>query len=129
MLFIKQYLTFGIVFTLTILFGLWVSKAGKPYNGILFNIHKLTALAAVIIVIVRLVSSHKSVEIQASIVLLLILAGMCVLALFISGAIMSIGSSSQPILLIIHKSAIILAIITVILLTYLLTAGIGSKPG
>ncbi len=38
----------GVLFGLTLAFGVWLSQAGKPYNPVLFNIHKLTALAAVI---------------------------------------------------------------------------------
>ena len=31
----------GVVFILTLIFGFWLSSTGKPYNGVLFNIHKL----------------------------------------------------------------------------------------
>jgi hypothetical protein len=45
---ITQFTTPGIIFLLTLVFGIWLSNSGKPYNGILFNIHKLIALGAVI---------------------------------------------------------------------------------
>ena len=31
----------GIAFVLTLAFGFWLSNSGKPYNGILFNFHKM----------------------------------------------------------------------------------------
>ena len=34
----SKFITPGIVFLLTLVFGFWLSNAGKPYNGILFNI-------------------------------------------------------------------------------------------
>jgi len=39
----------GILFILTLAFGFWLSSAGKPYNGFLFNFHKLIALSGVVI--------------------------------------------------------------------------------
>ncbi len=39
----------GFLFLIIIGFGLWVSKVGKPYNNLLFYIHKLIALGAVIL--------------------------------------------------------------------------------
>ena len=46
---LSEFLNPGIGFLLTLVFGFWVGKAGKLYNGILFNIHKLIALGTVIV--------------------------------------------------------------------------------
>ena len=44
----SKFIAPGIVFLLTLVFGFWLNNSGKPYNGILFNIHKLIALGAVV---------------------------------------------------------------------------------
>jgi hypothetical protein len=44
----NQFMTPVILFLLTLVFGFWLSHAGKPYNGMLFNVHKLIALACVV---------------------------------------------------------------------------------
>ena len=38
-----------ILFFLTVAAGFWVSKTGKPYNTGIFTLHKLLALAAVVL--------------------------------------------------------------------------------
>ena len=42
------YLLPGIAFLLTTGTGIWLSQLGKPLNGVLFTVHKLVAVAAVI---------------------------------------------------------------------------------
>lgn len=44
----------GIVFLLTLASGFWLSRGGKPLNGVIFNIHKLIALGAVVATAVQL---------------------------------------------------------------------------
>ena len=44
----RKFTTPGILLVFTFAFGFWLSWLGKPYNGWLFNIPKLTALGAVV---------------------------------------------------------------------------------
>src|SRR5271157_2139763 len=44
----SKFITPGILFLLTLAFGLWLSHSGKPLNTVFFTAHKLIALAAVI---------------------------------------------------------------------------------
>jgi hypothetical protein len=44
---LSKFTLHGILFALTFAFGFGSSRAGKPYNGLLFNAHKLIALGAV----------------------------------------------------------------------------------
>ena len=46
-----------ILFFISVCFGFWVSKLGKPYNGVLFNIHKLVALSGVVLTILKVRAS------------------------------------------------------------------------
>jgi hypothetical protein len=39
----------GLLFLLTLASGVWVSHSGKPINVVIFTIHKLIALATVIV--------------------------------------------------------------------------------
>lgn len=125
----QHYLTPATVFVTTILFGIWVSRSGKPYNGILFNIHKLVALAGVIISVIQLVRTFKAVEPPPAIIALFVLAGMCVLALFISGAVLSASGSAPRTILLVHKAAMIGAIVLVASMTCLLNTGVGNVNG
>jgi hypothetical protein len=116
----SKFITPGIVFLLTLVFGVWLSLAGKPYNGILFNIHKLIALGAVIATAMQLYKILKNTDIQVLVIALVIVAGLCVVALFVTGALMSLGKLSYDVMLAIHKIAPVLVVIAMAVTVYLL---------
>lgn len=116
----SKFITPGIVFLLTLVFGLWLSLSGKPYNGILFNIHKLIALGTVIFTTVQIYDSLKNMETPTLFVVLIMVAGLCVAALFASGAFMSIRNLNYQVMLAIHRIALVLGFIAMTVTIYLL---------
>lgn len=102
-----------ILFVLTLGFGLWLSLSGKPYNGLLFNIHKLLALGAVILAGLQVYSLMSGPSPQGWLFVLIVVAILCAVALFASGAFLSIGNWNAQMLLNIHRIAIAMAIICV----------------
>jgi len=100
-----------IGFLVTVVFGLWLSKVGKPYNGILFNIHKLIALGTVILASVQVYKLLMVTEPQALLILSLVVVVVCVVTLFASGAFLSIGNVKYEVVKLIHNiSPVIMAI-------------------
>ena len=110
----------GVLFILTLVFGFWLSRSGKPYNGLIFNIHKLIAMAAVIVAAIRAFNALEIVEVQPILIALLILLGLCAVALFVTGALMSANKPAHHRLLTTHKIAPPLAVIAAIGTLYLL---------
>jgi hypothetical protein len=108
---VSKFAVAGVLFVLTLAFGLWLSHAGKPYNGLLFNAHKLLALAAVVVAAWQARDELALAGPQARFILLLVLAGVSIVALFATGALMSIGKGEQATFLKVHKAAIVLAVI------------------
>ena len=100
-----QFAVSGGLFILTLAFGLWLSRLGKPYNGVLFNIHKLIALGAVVVTAIQMVKLVRGMETQAHVIALLVVAALCVIALFASGALMSAGKLEYNLMLAIHRVA------------------------
>jgi len=109
-----------IAFLVILVFGFWLSHSGKPYNVVLFNIHKLIALGAVIITVVQLSKVLKTADSLALVTILLILAGLCVVALFATGALMSLGKLDFMLTLTIHRIAPVMLTIAMALVVYLL---------
>ena len=83
-------------------FGFWVNRAGKPYPGILFNIHKLIALGAVILTAVRLIKLDPLATFPTVTLILIGFAVLSVIVLFASGAVMSIQTEVKPVFQWIH---------------------------
>lgn len=100
---LAQFTTPGLFFGLTLVFGFWLSHAGKPYNGLLFNVHKLIALAGVVLAGMQLYKMQHTFDGLLVIVLLLMI--LCVIALFASGALMSAGKLDYALMLTIHRVA------------------------
>lgn len=106
-------LTFpGMLFLLTLGFGFWVSQVGKPYNGFLFNVHKLTALGTVVLMVIQLIQTLKKANSTAPIIALLVVGAVCVVALFSSGALLSIGNTDYDLTRRVHRIALVIATIT-----------------
>jgi hypothetical protein len=95
----------GGLFVLTLVFGFWLSRLGKPYNGVLFNVHKLIALGAVVVTAIQVVNLLRGMETQALVIVLLVVAALCIVALFASGALMSAGKLDYVLMLTIHRVA------------------------
>ena len=118
---LTKFITPGIIFLLTLVFGVWLSNSGKPYNGILFNIHKLIALSAVIAATMQIYKILNGMESQSLVIALVIFAALCVVALFATGAFMSLEKLNYAVILAIHRGSSVLAIITMSAIIYLLT--------
>jgi chromate transport protein ChrA len=110
----------GVLLLLTYPFGLWLSYSGKPYNGLLFNAHKLVALGMVVLTIIQLSKQLKLANFPALIYLLLVLAGSCIVMLFISGGLMSAGKLDYAVMLTIHRIGLLALPVLMALVIYLL---------
>ena len=114
------FLAPGILFILTVGFGYWVSRKGKPYNGLLFNIHKLIALGAVVLTAVRIFQMYPLSKFPTNAVFLIAVVVVCVIAMFTTGAVMSIREEKSRLLLVIHQIAPILITLSIGWTIYLL---------
>lgn len=111
MIIFSEFTLPGILFLLTLAFGFWVSRRGRPYNSILFNMHKLLALGAVILTVARLSRALQTIPSQGWLIVLLVLAVACVVALFASGALLSAGKLEQRLLQAVHHLALALLVL------------------
>lgn len=103
----SKFILPGILFLSTLAFGLWLSRLGKPYNGLVFNIHKLAALAAVVFAAIQAWNLLKGAGVQPIAFALIAVCVLCVISLFATGAFMSVGNLPYAPLLTIHRIALI----------------------
>lgn len=100
-----------VTFALTVAFGLWLSRKGKPYNGALFNVHKLLALAAVIVTGIQIYNFFTAPSVQTWVYFLLALSGLGIVALFVTGALMSAGKSDYVLMRNSHRVALAITLV------------------
>lgn len=99
----------GGLFVLTLATGVLVWITGKPYRTGLFNVHKLIALAAVVLAIMAVVRLRTMVSFTPLTVAALAITALCALCLFASGALLSIGKPDHIAILAVHRVAPVLA--------------------
>lgn len=101
----------GIAFFFTVASGFWLSRLGKPYHAVLFNLHKLIALAACVLYIIPFANIFKAITIPTPVTILFVLASLGSASLFLSGALMSANRLNQEILHRIHQFGVGMLII------------------
>ena len=110
----------GCLFLIILGFGLWVSKVGKPYNNVLFNIHKLIALGAVILTALRIFKLDPFITFPNLAIVLIALAVLCAIGMFATGAVMSIKDDVPKAALLVHRILPAIIFISVSISIYLI---------
>lgn len=116
----SKFIVPGILFLLTLVFGFWLSRLGRPYNALVFNVHKLIALGAVIFATIQVYNLLKDTGVQSIVIALVAICILCIISLFATGAFMSIGNLSHAPLLTIHKIALSVLPIAAVSMVYFL---------
>ena len=117
---LSKFILSAILLILTLAFGFWLSSAGKPYNGILFNLHKLIALGGVIYTVWQFSLWLKATNAPLELIVLLVVATLCVIALFASGGLLSAGKLDYALMLTIHRGGLAVLVVVVGAVVFLL---------
>lgn len=103
-------------------FGFWLSHSGKPYNTLIFTIHKLAALGAAIYLAIFIYKTHQAAPLAPALILIFVLAAVCGAASFVTGALLSLNQAMPPFVLKLHQLAPYLTLLSTGALFYLLLA-------
>lgn len=76
---------------IVVLFGFLLSRNGKPYNDILFTIHKIAALFMIIYSFLYIKKNFPIINNNKLVLIILGVIIASILILFLSGALLSIG--------------------------------------
>jgi hypothetical protein len=109
----------GMLLVLSVISGIIVSSLGRPLNTIAFSIHKLIALSSAVLAVMVVRTLLQNVSIGAPAAGLIVITGLLLLSLFVSGAFLSLEKPAKVVLLGIHKAAPILVVVLTVLLAYL----------
>jgi hypothetical protein len=117
---ISKNIGIGVLVLLVFLSGFWLARSGKPYSPVIFTVHKLIALGAVILLGMLVSSIHRTAPLQAAHWLAVTCTALCLLALFITGGLLSIEKAIPGFVLKIHRMLPYLAVIAIAVSSYLL---------
>lgn len=101
----------GIGLILVFALGFFLSKLGKPYNQVLFNVHKLIALGVIVYTFIYLKRAMVFQNMSGSLWIGAILIVIAIIALFATGAMLSIGNIERMVLKRIHLPVAVLLLV------------------
>lgn len=110
----------SLIFLLIVVSGIWLTRTGKPYNPVLFNVHKFVSLTGVVVTAVLLYGYFNSMEVSPLIVALTIAAGLLFVVLLVSGGLLNLDIKLYKLLRIVHRITPALSIILTALIFLLL---------
>ena len=95
----------GIFFIIAALTGIWITRTGKPYNTVVFNIHKLISLAAIAFSVVIVYQLQKGAGMTQLQWLFCIITALFVVTSLISGGMLSVEKPAPKIIHLLHTIA------------------------
>ena len=100
-----QLRAIGLILCAVVVFGTggWLTSAGRPYGVALQTVHKLVALAAVIIIAVTVYEPMRIGAVSTGESIVIWVAGLLVIASFASGAVVSASDSAPFWVLRLHR--------------------------
>lgn len=103
----------AVLLMLTVGSGIWISSLGGSYKGILVTFHKMVAIVTAVnmVFFIKGLLEMGNVEIPSA--FLLLVGELSVIALFVSGAMLSSGKMSYSQATTIHSFTSVLAIISI----------------
>ena len=109
----------GFLFLITIGTGILLSRSGKPLNKLIFNIHKLIALVSVIFLITLFYNLYRSFEVNFILLFLIIIMGLFILSVFITGVLLSFDKTENKFILGAHNIVSFITLIIIIIMFFL----------
>jgi hypothetical protein len=118
----SKVLYIGLGFGLTLISGIVLSFLGRPLNTLVFTVHKLSAVGTIVLLVLTLRTFSKSGSFQGPYQALIGAAGLILLGLFISGALLSFDRPVPQSPLRIHQILPLLALVASTMGIYFLAA-------
>ena len=112
----------GVFFLSILLSGYWLSRSGKPYNTIVFTIHKLISLVAIVLLGMTVFRAKQGGALSTLGLLAAIVAGLFFLGTMVTGGLLSIpGDKPMPALVPkLHRVTPYLTVLSTAVALYLL---------
>jgi hypothetical protein len=101
----------GLSFVLMFLSGIWVSRAGKPLNGVLLTIHKLVGLATGVFLIATIYQLSRAAPLGGTEMVAVVVCGLLFLGTVAAGGALSLGKPVAGVVLRLHQIGPVLAVL------------------
>ena len=114
--------TIGVVLSSLIVFasGMWLTRSGKPYSGILVNVHKLISLAGVVLLALATRQQTRGGNLGSAQVVSIVVTGLLLIAAILTGGLVSIDRPMPQAVLMAHRVTPFVSLVAAAVAVYLL---------
>jgi hypothetical protein len=109
----------GLFFLFIFLSGFWLSRSGKPFNGVILTIHKLIALAAAVFLVITMYRINRTATLSGAAAATVVVTGLFFLGAGITGGLLSIDKPMPAAILTIHQITPFLTVLSTAVTLYL----------
>jgi hypothetical protein len=113
----------GVLYLLIFLFGVWLTRSGKPYSTIVLTIHKLISLAAAVYLGIVLYQMNKVAPLNAAEIAVGVTTGLLFLGTIATGGLLSVDRAMPSVVLWSHRITPFLTVIASAVTLYLVLGG------
>jgi hypothetical protein len=110
----------GLFFLFIFLSGIWLSRSGKPLNGIILTVHKLISLAAVVFLAITTYQVNQAADLSTMSLIAGVVTSLFFLGAIITGGLLSTGKPVPTAILTAHQAAPFLTVLSTAATLYLL---------
>lgn len=110
----------GLLYLVIFASGVWLTKSGKPYSAIILTVHKLISLAAIAYLVVTTVRVNQVAKLSAMEIWAGVITGSFFLVTLATGGLLSTGKPTPSVVLILHRIAPLLTVLSTAATLYLL---------
>jgi hypothetical protein len=107
-----------LLFIIVFISGIMLSKYGRPLNVVIFTIHKVISLLALIPVIIVIYKLLRGVDIKALDYSIILVTSIFFISAIITGGLLSIEKMTNNLILISHKVLSLLTLISIAVTFY-----------
>ena len=111
----------GVLFLIIFLSGFWLSRSGKPYQVIIFTLHKLIALGVFAFLVVTVYKSHQTTPLEPLMWIAFVFTVVIFVATVVTGGLLSIDKPVPSALAVVHNVFPYLSLLSSAGMLYLLS--------
>ena len=112
----------GLLYLLIFASGFWLSRTGRPFNGVILTIHKLISLAALAFLVITTIRLHPLATLGALELVAPAITGLLFLGTIVTGGLLSTDQRMPAAILTMHRITPFLTVLSTAVTLYLLVS-------
>lgn len=112
----------GLLFLLIMFLGVWLSRKGKPYNVVVFTLHKLITLGTLAYLAVSIYKIHQASPLGTGQMIVVGVTAALFVITIVTGGLLSVDKAMPVIVLKLHQVMPFLTAISTSVMLYLVLA-------